>query len=130
MLHTIYFTTIKPVTILSIPYTNISLCVIVLILLYTICLGLNVPRASVLIIHSCQYTLGVYFDNVNSTELEYTVRLRQEVGSRDSWQTRQTAAVFDLPGPRTNPKYAICIDCSFLLPVVDAIRTYIYRSRV
>ena len=42
--------------------------------------------------------------------MEYTIRLRHDVGSSDSWDTRRAAAAFNLPGPRIEPKYGhLCV---------------------
>ena len=45
-------------------------------------------------------SLGIVFNNLDGDDIEYTLRLRHEVGSRDTWFTRITAPVFQLAGPR------------------------------
>lgn len=37
-------------------------------------------------------------------DLEYTLRLRHEVGEDDSWETRDAGLNFQLPGPRVTEK--------------------------
>ncbi len=59
--------------------------------------------------------VGVFFDNLNGTDMEYTIRLRHDVGSRDTWQTARTAAAFNSPGPRIDPKY-VNFMCSLDFP--------------
>jgi ATP-binding cassette subfamily A (ABC1) protein 3 len=49
---------------------------------------------------------GIVFNNLESDELEYTLRLRHEVGQDNSWETRDAAPNFQAPGPRiTNNFY-------------------------
>jgi ATP-binding cassette subfamily A (ABC1) protein 3 len=52
---------------------------------------------------------GIVFNNVNRTknggQLEYTLRLRHEVGDDDSWETREAAPNFQLPGPRVTNNF-------------------------
>ena len=60
---------------------------------------------------SSLFTLsGIVFNNVNRTKndgrLEYTLRLRHEVGEDDSWETREAAPNFQLTGPRVRNKSA------------------------
>jgi ATP-binding cassette subfamily A (ABC1) protein 3 len=45
---------------------------------------------------------GIVFDDLDDGDgtLEYTLRLRHEVGEDDSWETRQAGPNFQLPGPR------------------------------
>ncbi|CAI7993840.1 ATP-binding cassette sub-family A member 3, partial [Geodia barretti] len=52
---------------------------------------------------------GIVFNNVNRTKndgrLEYTLRLRHEVGEDDSWETREAAPNFQLTGPRVRNNF-------------------------
>ena len=45
-------------------------------------------------------SLGIVFNNLDGDDIEYTLRLRHEVGSRDTWFTRFTAPVLQPAGPR------------------------------
>ena len=53
--------------------------------------------------------LGIVFDDLDASDgrLEYTLRLRHEVGEDDSWETRDAAPPFQLPGPRITDKLVI-----------------------
>ena len=46
------------------------------------------------------------FDDLDDSDdtLEYTLRLRHEVGRDDTWETRQAGPLFQLPGPRIRDK--------------------------
>ena len=50
--------------------------------------------------------VGIVFDDLDDSDdtLEYTLRLRHEVGNDDSWETRQAGPPFQLPGPRIGDK--------------------------
>ena len=48
---------------------------------------------------------GIVFDNIEGSHIEYTLRLRHEVGERGSWLTRRTQPQFQPPGPRVTNKY-------------------------
>jgi hypothetical protein len=54
-------------------------------------------------------TVGIVFDDLDDGDgtLEYTLRLRHEVGEDDSWETRQAGPNFQLPGPRIENKSVI-----------------------
>ena len=58
--------------------------------------------------------LGIVFDDLDASDgrLEYTLRLRHEVGEDDSWETRDAGPRFQLPGPRITEKLVINIDVS------------------
>ena len=45
-------------------------------------------------------SLGIVFNNLDGDDIEYTLRLRHEVGSRDTWFTRFAAPVLQPAGPR------------------------------
>ena len=46
---------------------------------------------------------GVIFQNLGSN-VEYTIRLRHEVGSQNTWFTDQSGPSFAPAGARVNPK--------------------------
>ena len=48
--------------------------------------------------------LGIVFDNLSTPDLEYTIRLRHDVGDGNSWFTRFNAPSFQLPGARVTNK--------------------------
>jgi hypothetical protein len=50
---------------------------------------------------------GIVFDDLDSSDgtLEYTLRLRHEVGDDDSWETRRAGPRFQLPGPRVDQNF-------------------------
>ncbi|CAI8053623.1 ATP-binding cassette sub-family A member 3 [Geodia barretti] len=48
---------------------------------------------------------GIYFNNLESDSLEYTLRLRHEVGEDKSWETRDAAPNFQAPGPRITDNF-------------------------
>lgn len=52
---------------------------------------------------------GIVFDSINNdtTELEYTLRLRHEVGESDTWYTDLTFPSTQRPGPYVSEKYVI-----------------------
>ena len=56
----------------------------------------------------CGYALciGIVFDDLDPSDgrLEYTLRLRHEVGEEDTWETRSAAPNFQIPGPRVDNK--------------------------
>ena len=45
------------------------------------------------------------FDSLDGTNLEYTLRLRHEVGTRNTWRTRDVADDVQTPGPRVSEKW-------------------------
>ena len=47
--------------------------------------------------------VGIVFNNLGSN-VDYTIRLRHEVGQSNSWLTDQAGPTFELPGSRVNPK--------------------------
>lgn len=54
--------------------------------------------------YMCVTTLGIVFDNLESNDLEYTLRLRHEVGGRNTWRTNEVAGEVQSPGPRVSEK--------------------------
>ena len=50
------------------------------------------------------HAAGVVFQNLGPN-VEYTIRLRHEVGAQNSWFTDISGPSFELPGARVNPKY-------------------------
>ena len=48
---------------------------------------------------------GIVFDTIDTKELEYTIRLRHEVGEENSWYTEFTSVEFETGGPRVTEKY-------------------------
>lgn len=46
---------------------------------------------------------GIIFQNLG-VNVEYTIRLRHEVGSDNSWFTNLAGPGFELPGARVTPK--------------------------
>ena len=49
--------------------------------------------------------VGIVFDLSDQLNIKFTLRLRHEVGERDSWLTRMTSPNFEAPGPRISDKY-------------------------
>ena len=47
---------------------------------------------------------GIVFDNLDEDEIEYTLRLRHEVGELDTWHTSEAAFWFQTPGARVTDK--------------------------
>ena len=47
---------------------------------------------------------GIVFNNLEGENLEYTLRLRHEVGQDKSWETRDAAPNFQPSGPRVTNK--------------------------
>jgi ATP-binding cassette subfamily A (ABC1) protein 3 len=47
---------------------------------------------------------GIVFDNLEGEHLEYTLRLRHEVGVLDTWHTREASFWFQAPGARVTDK--------------------------
>ena len=77
---------------------------------------------------TCTYTLhvGIVFNQLEGDDLEYTLRLRHEVGVENSWQTREAASDLQPPGPRVSEKSVWPFHmglCSHLLQVNSS---YIY----
>ena len=68
---------------------------------------------------SIHYISGIVFNDLDGSdnELEYTIRLRHEVGEDDSWETRDAGQTFQLPGPRITEKsvYNVLLVCAYLL---------------
>jgi hypothetical protein len=54
---------------------------------------------------------GIYFNDLESDGLEYTLRLRHEVGEDKSWETRDAAPNFQAPGPRITDKSVHYMHC-------------------
>ncbi len=48
--------------------------------------------------------VGVVFDDLDGDSIRYTLRLRHEVGSLNTWYTRLTTPAFVVPGPRVEDK--------------------------
>ena len=50
--------------------------------------------------------IGIVFNDLDESDgtLEYTLRLRHEVGEDDTWETRDAAPNFQLAGPRVTNK--------------------------
>ena len=57
----------------------------------------NIQPCSVLL-------LGIVFDSLEGDDLEYTLRLRHEVGETDTWHTGEAAFWFQYPGARVTDK--------------------------
>ena len=53
--------------------------------------------------------IGVVFESVNASSIKYTLRLRHEVGTDNSWETRRRGTTIQLPGSRVSPKYVVCV---------------------
>ena len=51
----------------------------------------------------CMYA-GVVFDRLEGDGLEYTLRLRHEVGELDTWHTEEASFWFQAPGARVTDK--------------------------
>ena len=47
---------------------------------------------------------GVVFDRLEGDGLEYTLRLRHEVGELDTWHTEEASFWFQAPGARVTDK--------------------------
>ena len=52
----------------------------------------------------CILVVGIVFNNLENNDLEYTLRLRHEVGEDQSWETRDATPNFQTPGPRISNK--------------------------
>ena len=50
---------------------------------------------------------GIVFDQLDpiNTDIQYTLRLRHEVGEDNTWHTDETTPPVELPGPRVDDKY-------------------------
>ena len=53
---------------------------------------------------SYHQTVGIVFNNLDGARVEYTLRLRHEVGSDNSWETANRGPSIQLPGSRVSPK--------------------------
>ena len=47
------------------------------------------------------------FDNPDGFDIEYTLRLRHEVGEEDSWHTKEAAFYLQAPGARVTDMYVL-----------------------
>ena len=49
---------------------------------------------------------GIVFDDLDDSDnrIEYTLRLRHEVGDSDTWETQSAGPGFEMPGPRVDNK--------------------------
>ena len=52
--------------------------------------------------------LGLVFNRVTDEELEYTIRLRHEVSTANTWRTQRIAPGVDRPGPRVVKSVIAC----------------------
>ena len=50
------------------------------------------------------FNVGVVFNNLGGN-VEYTIRLRHEVGFQNTWFTPVSGPSFEVPGARVIPKY-------------------------
>ena len=50
------------------------------------------------------YCIGVVFGDLEGDAMEYTLRLRHEVGESDTWHTRETSFWLQRPGARVSDK--------------------------
>ena len=57
-----------------------------------------------IIVHHVSLHLGIVFDSLEGDGLEYTLRLRHEVGEMDTWRTKEAAFWFQRPGARVTDK--------------------------
>ena len=48
---------------------------------------------------------GIVYNELQGNDMKYTLRLRHEVGSLNTWFTRLTSPIFQFPGPRVEDKY-------------------------
>ena len=50
---------------------------------------------------------GIVFDDLDDSDdrIEYTLRLRHEVGSADTWRTQFAGPILELVGPQLRNKY-------------------------
>ena len=69
--------------------------------LYTVCVC--IPCLSVCL-SVCVCAAGVVFDSLEGEDLEYTLRLRHEVGGMDTWHTHEAAFWLQAPGARVTDK--------------------------
>ena len=47
---------------------------------------------------------GIVFENLDSANVEYTIRMRHEVFPDNTWYTSQTGPFIQVPGARVTPK--------------------------
>ena len=67
------------------------------------------------------HTTGIYFNDLEGNNLEYTLRLRHEAGEDNSWETRDAAPNFQAPGPRITDKLV----CSFHYKMYSVRQTFL-----
>ena len=63
-----------------------------------------VHYSEVLLFSIVLHDAGVVFESLEGESLEYTLRLRHEVGESDTWHTREAAFWFQRPGARVIDK--------------------------
>ena len=60
------------------------------------------------IIKHSMWFVGIVFDDIDGTKIEYTIRPSHEVegfDDLDTWDTADVQPRFQEPGPRVHPKY-------------------------
>ena len=70
-------------------------------------------------VHVLIHHTGIVFNNLEGDHLEYTLRLRHEVGEDKSWETRDAAPNFQPPGPRVTNKSVSVHNCRGLMVCID-----------
>ena len=80
-----------------------GVCVFVCVCTYVSIYGMCVHPLFVCL-SVCVCAAGVVFDSLEGEDLEYTLRLRHEVGGMDTWHTHEAAFWLQAPGARVTDK--------------------------
>ena len=78
-------------------------CVYIYVSIYSMCVHTLFVCLSVCL-SVCVCAAGVVFDSLEGEDLEYTLRLRHEVGGMDTWHTHEAAFWLQAPGARVTDK--------------------------
>ena len=70
--------------------------------------------------------IGIVFDSLEGNSLEYTLRLRHEVGEDNSWETRDSAPNFQPPGPRVTNKSVHVTRLYMYVCIVSTTNIHVY----
>ena len=70
------------------------------------CTLMHICTCAYVYMRMCILCSGIVFDDLDPDDghLEYTLRLRHEVGNEDTWETRFAAPAFQPLGPRVDNK--------------------------
>ena len=79
----------------------VRLCVYICIYIQYVCAYLVCLSVCLSV---CVCAAGVVFDSLEGEDLEYTLRLRHEVGGMDTWHTHEAAFWLQAPGARVTDK--------------------------